>query len=99
MKNVDIHSIPEAFQSKIRLAIIASLVSGEKTFTEIKAVTKATDGNISVHLSKLEEIEYISVKKEFVGKKPCTTYSLTDIGFKEFQAYVKLLEQILKNTD
>lgn len=92
---MDISSIPESFQSKIRIAIISSLITGNKTFIQIKEITQATDGNLSVHLSKLEEIGYVIVKKEFAGKKPRTTYSLSSIGKKSFEEYVALLESLL----
>ncbi|MBQ9625039.1 MAG: transcriptional regulator [Clostridia bacterium] len=88
---MDSIKIPEMFQSKIRLAIITALISGEKSFKALKQITEATDGNLSTHLAKLEEAEYISCKKEFVGKKPSTTYSLKEKGRKEFTAYVDLL--------
>lgn len=93
-----IHKIPDIFQSKIRLAIIASLISGEKSFNEIKVLTKATDGNLSVHLTKLEQLEYINSTKLFVGRKPKTTYNITDKGRLEFVNYVRLLERILQDT-
>ena len=93
---MDIHSIPESFQSKIRLAVIAALVTGDKTFNQIKEVTGATDGNLSVHLTRLEEMNYIRTVKEFVAKKPRTTYSLTNTGRRELEEYVDLLEALLK---
>lgn len=92
---MNINSIPDSFQSKIRIAIVSALITGEKTFKEIKEITKATDGNLSVHLSKLEEINYVSVKKEFFGKKPRSTYTLTETGRDEFIEYVSLLEKLL----
>ncbi|HEY5584689.1 MAG TPA: transcriptional regulator [Ruminiclostridium sp.] len=92
---MDISSIPEAFQSKIRLAIISSLITGEKTFNQVKEATQASDGNLSIHLTRLEESDYIVSSKYFVGKKPRTTYKLTDNGRRGFGNYVKMLEQIL----
>ena len=92
---MNINSIPESFQSKIRIAIVSTLITGDKTFSEIKEITKATDGNLSVHLSKLEEMSYVTVTKEFIGKKPRTTYSLTETGRMEFVEYVSLLEKLL----
>lgn len=95
---MDIHSIPESFQSKIRIAIISSLITGEKTFSQVKELTNATDGNLSVHMTKLEDIGYITVHKEFAGKKPRTTYSLTDKGKKDFVDYVSFLENLLRES-
>jgi len=92
---VDINSIPESFQSKIRIAIISTLITGDKNFKEIKELTKTTDGNLSVHLSKLVEMNYLTVSKEFIGKKPRTTYSLTETGRNAFVEYVSLLQKLL----
>ena len=50
-----INDIPNLFQSKIRLAIITSLIDGSKDFKQLKELTEATDGNLSTHLSKLEK--------------------------------------------
>ncbi|MDP1993819.1 MAG: transcriptional regulator, partial [Ignavibacteria bacterium] len=51
---------------------------------------------LSVHLKKLEDANYISVKKEFVDRKPKTVYSLTKIGIKAFELYVTQLEKLIK---
>ena len=93
---MDFTSIPEAFQSRIRLAIIAALASGPKTFAELKAHTGATDGNLSVHLSKLEADNYLHSEKTFHAKKPLTTYTITEQARQEFSDYVALLEQTLR---
>lgn len=93
---MEINSIPDIFQSKIRISIVSCLMSGEKNFKEIKDIIGATDGNLSVHLSKLEESGYISVKKDFFNNKPRTRYNLTDFGRKEFIDYVYALDSILK---
>lgn len=93
---MDINSIPDIFQSKLRIAIIASLMTGEKTFTELKEITSATDGNLSIHISKMEESGYIEVYKDFFNKKPRTRYNLTVKGKNEFINYVNTLENILK---
>lgn len=87
--------IPEIFQSRVRLAIISALLTGDKTFSQIKGITQAADGSLNMHLVKLEEIKFVSSKKEFVDKKPRSTYSLTQTGKTKFKEYVKLLEQIL----
>ena len=52
---MELNNIPEAFQTKLRLMIISALVTGSKSFNELKSITGASDGNISVQLSKLEE--------------------------------------------
>lgn len=92
---MEIRSIPEAFQTKLRIAVISALVTGEKTFKQLKEITGATDGNLGAQLNKLEELGYIIIKKEFVNKKPQSTYILTKAGGDNFKQYVEMLSQIL----
>ena len=83
--------------SELRLAIMSLLMSVEKAeFTFIKEKTEATAGNISVQLTKLENAEYLIVKKGFKGKIPQTTCTITKIGIKAFEKYVKDLKDYLK---
>lgn len=95
---MDINLIPDMFQSKIRIAIISSLMTGEKTFKELKILTNGTDGNLSIHLSKLETTGYVKSKKDFFNNKPRTSYELTKNGKNEFVQYVNLLERIIKES-
>ena len=95
---MNINSIPEIFQSRVRLAIISALLTGDKTFSQIKVITHAADGSLNMHLVKLEGIKFVGSKKEFVDKKPRSTYSLTQTGKTAFKEYVELLEQILKES-
>lgn len=92
---MDVNSIPDLFQSKLRIAIVSSLMTGEKTFKELKEITGATDGNLSVHISRLEEAKYVEVYKDFFNNKPRTRYNLTAQGKKEFIDYVNTLKNIL----
>lgn len=93
---MEINAIPEAFQSKLRLAVLSSLLTGKKTFRELKKITGATDGNLGAQLKKLEEAGYVTVDKAFVNKKPQSTCVLTDYGKAQFQEYVEMLESLLK---
>lgn len=93
---MELNNIPEAFQTKLRVAVISALVTGKKSFKEIKQLTGATDGNISVQVSKLEELGYVVTTKAFAGKKPCTSYELTAAGRENFAAYVELMAGLLK---
>ena len=83
--------------NELRLAIVSLLVKeGEADFTEIKASTNATAGNLSVQLDKLSEANYILVQKQFKGKKPQTTCRITKQGLEAFEAYVKAIQEYLK---
>jgi len=79
--------------SRIRLSILSILISVKKAdFVYLKEATGTTDGNLSTHLTKLENAEYVKITKEFVGKKPRTTCSITNKGKEAFSKYVKTLE-------
>lgn len=92
---MDLNSIPEAFQTKLRLMIISTLCTGERSFKELKEITGATDGNLSVQISKLEEFGYLTISKEFVGKKTRTTCRISKAGYESFLGYVQMLNKIL----
>jgi DNA-binding MarR family transcriptional regulator len=104
MKNKDqtplesqLTDLDDLIHSKIRLAIMTILMSVEKAqFTYLKKLTQTTDGNLSVHLTKLEDAGYISVDKRFVHKRPQTTCKITERGRKAFEKYVNVLEKIIK---
>ena len=82
--------------SRIRLAIISILISvKDADFNYLKNTIGTTDGNLSTHLSKLEEKGYIKVAKGFKGKKPHTSCSLTDIGKKAFTRYLEALDNLV----
>ena len=83
-----------------RLRIMAALValpSGEgMDFVSLKEIAKFTDGNLSSHLSVLEQAGYVSIDKTFEGKKPKTHVWMTSKGREAFSRYVEELEGILK---
>ncbi len=92
---MEINNIPEIFQSKLRLMIVSGLIRQPLSFTALRQLTGATDGNLSVQISKLTDAGYIVVRKEFSGKKPLTTCELTQLGRDGFREYVELLNSIL----
>ncbi|MFP4019067.1 MAG: winged helix-turn-helix domain-containing protein [Bacteroidales bacterium] len=82
--------------NELRLAIVSLLVkNGEADFIYLKEKTKATSGNLSVQLDKLSEAGYISIKKEFKGKKPHTTCIITQKGIEAFEKYVQAIRDYL----
>ncbi|MFN8438455.1 MAG: transcriptional regulator [Cytophagales bacterium] len=96
MKNIIGH-INKAFESRIRLGIMSVLMVREQVdFSELKEILELTDGNLSSHISALEKLEYLSVNKSFVGKKPKTTYQITAIGKHEFGLHLQALENLIK---
>lgn len=82
--------------SQLRLAIISFLVArGQSDFKEIAAVTKATSGNISIQLKKLEKAGYIRLKKEFLNNYQHTSVEITQSGIHAFEEYVNAIKQYL----
>lgn len=96
---MELNNIPDIFSNKLRLAILAALVMEPKTFRDLKEITLATDGNLGGQLSKLEECGVIFINKEFVKRKPQTTYELTDVGRTAFKEYVDLLDRIIRKSE
>lgn len=79
-----------------RLMIVAVLDSVEEAdFQYLHLTTGLTKGNLSVHLSKLEEAGYVSITKTFRGKYPLTICRLTQAGAQKLAAYRKLLKAAL----
>jgi DNA-binding MarR family transcriptional regulator len=80
-----------------RLAIASVLAAVDSlTFTELRDQLEMTDGNLSVHLQKLEDKGYITIDKQFVGRKPQTTCRLTTAGRRAFERYLDHLETIVQ---
>lgn len=87
----------KAFESKARLSIMSVLVVNESmNFNGLKDLLALTDGNLATHLRALEEAGYVLVKKEFVGRKPNTTYKITEAGRAAFTDHLNALEAFIK---
>lgn len=92
-----IHSLNKEFESRIRLGIMSVLMVNDWVeFREMKEVLDITDGNLASHINSLEKTGYVEVKKEFVGKKPKTTYRVTQKGRSAFNDHLQALEKLIK---
>jgi len=81
------------------LGIVSALaVNDSLTFSELKALLKTTDGNLSVHARKLEEAAYISCTKSFDGRLPKTEYRLTAPGRRALERYLDHMEALIRAT-
>jgi len=95
-----IQDLNKAFENRIRLGIMSVLMVNDWVeFSTLKEMLDITDGNLASHISALEKIEYVEVKKQFIGKKPNTTYAVTKLGKKAFNEHLDVLEKLLKNRD
>jgi DNA-binding MarR family transcriptional regulator len=92
----DIAGIDEVIHGRLRLGIMAYLSTADSAdFNELKARLQATDGNLSVHLRKLEEAGYVAIDKSFVGRKPLTRVSLTEPGRTAFIRYLDAMAKLV----
>ena len=96
MKEI-ITKLNKKFDNKTRLGIMSLLMVNEwvefKTFKEMLGVS---DGNLASYIKTLEAEKYLQVKKQFVGKKPQTSYAVTKVGKKAFNDHLDALEALLK---
>lgn len=80
-----------------RLMILLHLyVVVSADFIYLMRQTGLSKGNLSSHLSKLEEAGYVMIMKEFIDKKPHTLISLTDAGRMAFDSYKETIKELLK---
>ena len=91
-----ISQLNKEFESRVRLGIMSVLMVNDWVdFNEMKQLLEVTDGNLASHSSALEKSNYIEIKKEFVGKKPKTSYRVTQAGRKAFEEHLATLEKLL----
>lgn len=74
------------------------MVNDSVDFKTLKDLLGVTDGNLASHAKALEKVEFISVEKKFIGRKPNTTYAATELGKNEFKKHIEALEKIIKHT-
>ncbi len=92
----DYRNIDDVIHGRVRLAVMAYLSgAGSADFNELKAKIGGTDGNLSVHLRKLEDAGYVEVEKTFQNRKPRTICHLTAPGRNAWIAYITRLESLL----
>ncbi len=97
MKKI-ISNLNKTFDSRIRLGIMSILMVNDWVeFKTLKEMLELTDGNLASHINALEKTGYVQVRKQFVGRKPQTTYATTASGRQAFNDHLDGLEEILKN--
>ena len=96
MDNI-ISGLNKLFESRVRLGIMSILSVNESAdFNGMKELMQLTDGNLASHLKALEAVGYIVSTKQFGGRKPNTTYTITEEGRRQFRAHIDALEQLLR---
>lgn len=92
----DIGRIDEVIHGRIRLGVMAFLSGvSSANFNELKTRLQTTDGNLSVHLRKLEDAGFVSVTKRFEGRKPLTEAAMTPAGRKAFVGYLDAMQGLV----
>jgi DNA-binding MarR family transcriptional regulator len=92
-------NLDRLIHERTRLAIISALaVNTSLTFSELKELLGASDGNLSVHARKLEDAGYIACTKSFAGRVPKTEYRLTTAGRRALEKYLNHMEALIQAT-
>ena len=92
-----ISGLNKVFESRIRLGIMSVLmVNDSYDFSSLKESLDVTDGNLASHLKALEENGLIETKKKFMGRKPNTSYTITDKGSRLFKQHLNALEDLIR---
>lgn len=95
MKSI-VSGLNKLFDSRIKLGIMAVLsVNDSLAFNTLKELLDITDGNLATHLKSLEKNGLIEVSKQFIERKPNTTYSITFLGRKLFEQHLNALEKLI----
>jgi DNA-binding HxlR family transcriptional regulator len=98
MPKLNVGNIDPIIHSKYRLVILALLAGGDEIdFNFFKKELDITDGNLSVHLRRLEEKSMITMKKQFVQRKPNTSYRITENGLRQYKQYLEEISKLFPN--
>ena len=98
MKSI-IADLNKLFDHRVRLGIMSVLMVNEwADFKTLKEMLEVTDGRLASHIKSLEDHGYIEVRKQFIGRKPNTSYRATKKGAEAFQNHLDALERLIKNS-
>ena len=98
MQPINFNGLDTTVHGPIRLGVLTALqIAGPQDFTALKKRLEIADGSLGLQLQKLEEAEYLTSEKAFVGRRPKTTYALTKKGRTALARYLDTLEQLLSS--
>jgi DNA-binding PadR family transcriptional regulator len=100
MKDIIVH-LKKAFDHRVRLGVMSILMVNEWVdFTTLRDKLEVSDGNLAGHLKALDKEDYIEQRKQFIGRKPNTSYRVSDKGRAAFIDHLNYLEKIInRHTD
>ena len=94
---MNLEGIDKTLESKVRLGIMSVLaVNDSVDFVTLKSPLELTDGNLVTHLRNLETAGYLTVHKQFLGRKPHTAYTATPKGLEAFRRHLDALETFIR---
>ncbi len=97
MPNFDIQAIDDVIHGRLRLGVMAYLIGADKAdFLTLRRQLQSTDGNLSVHLRKLEDAGYVKIKKSFQHRKPLTEIQITQQGREAFLSYLDAMANLIR---
>ena len=92
-------SLDRLIHERMRLGIVSALAGvSALSFNELKGLLKTTDGNLSVHARKLEQAQYVAVRKYFEDRVPKTEFRLTATGRRALERYLDHMEALIRAT-
>jgi DNA-binding MarR family transcriptional regulator len=95
-----IANLNKAFESRVRLGIMSLLMVNDFVdFGTLKEQLQITDGNLASHITALEKLNYIEIRKQFVGKKPNTSFAASAEGKKAFSEHLDALEKLINQSN
>ncbi len=95
MKKENKYSLDELLTNELRFFILTILAMYEAAdFNFLKSELNATDGNLSIQLRKLEEAGYIKVEKQFINRKPKSSYNITKEGLNALKKHLECMDKI-----
>ena len=96
MAGFDVDGLDEVIHGRLRLGIMAYLAHAQAAdFNELKTALNATQGNLSIHLRKLEDAGYVAIDKSFLNRKPLTRVRLTEAGRQALKIYLDALSRLV----
>ena len=88
--------VEETIHARVRLGVRTILVAeGPRDFVTLRQSLRVSDGNLATHLRVLEDAGYCVVRKEFVGRRPRTTYAATPKGRTALAEYARAMQRLL----
>lgn len=92
-------ALDKLIHDRVRLGIISALAVNERlSFTELRDLLALTDGNLSVHVRKLEDGGYVTCHKGFSGRVPKSDFRLTAPGKRALERYLGHMESLIRAT-